>query len=356
MTCGGKLPVVGFLMIDPTKNKCKFSAGADVNFDIALQRCVTETFQGRKLDLSYTLAMNELFDMESQGSPYRRLKTGRRDCEYLRQVVSGTGVLPLGMIINAAKYNPDHMSVFEDTVISNRQALEHMINIAKNNEYDVYVKDYSITGFPTFRVFISSYSDVNFSVKKTIEKIILRGKINQQISSSSIDLLELGQLLRKLNRITLSEAEHQFSHISGVFYSNSEFNYDTRDIEISLLIHLGEFGEAASQHTHYFRNNRDYKYIQMYLRSLNDGSENITMEYLAKIDHKFALECIMRFIKKVKDITNYLQCRDCNECPKKELCLYKEQQRISDIVLPLANSYKVSLSDYNQMFMDINFT
>ena len=44
---GGKFPVVG-LMLLKENTKYLFTVGSDLNFNIALQRCITEAFQGLK--------------------------------------------------------------------------------------------------------------------------------------------------------------------------------------------------------------------------------------------------------------------------------------------------------------------
>lgn len=42
----GKFPVVGIIIYDNLKKKYLFSIGADIDFNIALQRCITEILQG----------------------------------------------------------------------------------------------------------------------------------------------------------------------------------------------------------------------------------------------------------------------------------------------------------------------
>ena len=55
------MPVIGVLIFDPSMTKYYFKLGADANVDIALQRCITEVFQGLSFDLNFRLRMNECY-------------------------------------------------------------------------------------------------------------------------------------------------------------------------------------------------------------------------------------------------------------------------------------------------------
>ena len=46
----GKFPVVGLILFNKDKTKYLFSIGSDPDFEIALQRCISEMFQGLNME------------------------------------------------------------------------------------------------------------------------------------------------------------------------------------------------------------------------------------------------------------------------------------------------------------------
>ena len=62
----GKLPVIGTLIFDPRMSKYYFKLGSDADIDIALQRCITEVFQGNSFDLNFRIRMKDVLKINEK--------------------------------------------------------------------------------------------------------------------------------------------------------------------------------------------------------------------------------------------------------------------------------------------------
>ena len=154
LTLGNKIPVVGLLVFNSNMTRYAFSLGSDVDFDIALQRCITEMFQGEEFNFSFRYKMK---NMKSVYNLKSIVWDGREKAhEYTSALIDKSGYIPYS-ILNEIRERNDIPSIFAK-FNNNIEALDYNISICKKNEWDVFVKDFSYLGFPTYRVFIPGIS------------------------------------------------------------------------------------------------------------------------------------------------------------------------------------------------------
>lgn len=146
---GGKLPVIGVLIFDPSMTKYYFKLGADANVDIALQRCITEVFQGLSFDLNFRLRMNECYvsDTAVKGFWF----SDDRAYDHIRAEIDGTGRLPRGFFRSIAN-TTDIISGFCDSVITNDGAVKFMLERCKTIADTVGLINYTKYGVPCIRI------------------------------------------------------------------------------------------------------------------------------------------------------------------------------------------------------------
>jgi YcaO-like protein with predicted kinase domain len=132
---GGAFPVVALVLVNRREGTCHVSFGSDPDFAIALSRCITEAFQGtdrmvRPLPPSDRAASSpDLFNHPEQ---------------LLDRLLDDVG--------RAA-----HAGAFCD-VGDNRSALRFALERARCQGLDVYVRDCSLFGFPSFYVYVQQLS------------------------------------------------------------------------------------------------------------------------------------------------------------------------------------------------------
>ena len=144
---GTKFPVVCICIVDTATGKYHTHFGAYPDFEIALQRTLTESFQGRNVR---TIARHEDF---SDPSPKNF------DMRFLMyELVKGTSEKTPDFFIKqpAEPYRP----TAGFTGKTNRERLKECIDFFHEQGYDILVRDSSTLGFPTCQIIIPGYSEV----------------------------------------------------------------------------------------------------------------------------------------------------------------------------------------------------
>jgi len=141
----GKLPVMGILV--SKDNKACFCAGAAPDFNVALERCFIETMQGRDIDSLYE-TMPEIKKMSSKKELVN---------QYMLSLRSHSGVLPGNIFKNEGQV--DENNLFWTSNQTSKDTLNRLINIIQGMGYDLFIRDVSFLGFPTYHVYVPGMSD-----------------------------------------------------------------------------------------------------------------------------------------------------------------------------------------------------
>lgn len=143
---GTGFPVVCVLLIDEKTGRYHTHFGAYPHFEIALQRTLTETFQGRNIQHiasfdGFVGPGNGTFDLGNM----------------MNQLVKGTAEKHPELFLPSeqARYTP---SGFAGK--NNRALLDACVKLFDEQGYDILVRDHSCLGFPTCQVVIPGYSEI----------------------------------------------------------------------------------------------------------------------------------------------------------------------------------------------------
>lgn len=151
-------PVVGVVLFNKEENYI-FAAGCDVDINIAIQRCLTEIFQGLTTK-NYHLKFQNFSD-----NPYTSEN-------FLKMVKNNTAKINKS-ILSGALVSVNSLPF--SSVKTNKESFDLLINIIEKHNYSVYYKDYSILGFNTYHVYIPELSSINdFNLSRLCDKIFLK--------------------------------------------------------------------------------------------------------------------------------------------------------------------------------------
>lgn len=139
---GSKFPVVCVCLVDRRTGRYHTHFGAFPNFEIALQRTLTESFQGRSLE---HIGQYENFTADAAAP-----------AQLMKELVSGTGEKPQEFFLPAGESHPGSGFGSRD----NRALLKECLEFFKDQGLDVWVRDCSCLGFPTCQVIIPGYSEI----------------------------------------------------------------------------------------------------------------------------------------------------------------------------------------------------
>ena len=157
---GGRYPVLGAILIDPQRHSYHLHYGASPSLDIALQRCLTETFQGVSLDDNARLKPLVWDDAafgffpESNRKPLLRERVAWRDF-----VGEGTGEVPTALLVS--KGAPRYQEAFEGSFRGTRSSLHFLLRALNGLGHHLFVRDVSFLGFPAFRIYLPGMSEIH---------------------------------------------------------------------------------------------------------------------------------------------------------------------------------------------------
>lgn len=161
-------PVVGVVIFNKEKDRSVFSVGSDPDFDIALQRCLTEICQGLK----------SASDLENKMSPI----LGKNDDIYtnwIHSYVANIGKTP-EFLLASHKKTKTIPTCFSE-VLTNKEALNFLLNILIVEKYSLYFKDLSYLSFPTYKVYIPGLSEI-----EDLDKMDLSGIENRRFLTTTL--------------------------------------------------------------------------------------------------------------------------------------------------------------------------
>lgn len=347
LTLNGKLPVVGLIIIDPSRTKCQLGIGSDLNFDIALQRCITEVFQGKELNLAYPLHMKPIFDLNIHDSCLRKLSNESIPLEIMKQLICGDGIVPLQLLFDQENTNRKFLNIFNNTTISNKNCLNQLLKVVKSNNYELYIKDFSIYGFPTYQVFIPNKSSPYVSLENALNKMITAQKLRNSLTKESINYIEVLNCIKIINDNGAYSTDFDVSSILGIAYSE-DMPSDTHLIEILLLVKLEKYADAYNTYNKYFSKAPDTPYILLYLNSLMNDTQLEVEHLFMNIDNKRALAALDKFKQNLNKL-DILNCYECISCLKKDICLYHIVKDIRINAGIYRESYNLSEKNYIEL-------
>lgn len=138
-------PVVCVCLIDINTGRYHTHFGAFPDFDIALQRTLTESFQGRDIK---SVATHEDFFFNGE----------TRDLRYiLSELVLGTSEKTPKFFLDTSSKSGNYQK--KSFGITNQERLKRCIAFFLEQGYDTLVRDSSTLGFPTCQIIIPGYSE-----------------------------------------------------------------------------------------------------------------------------------------------------------------------------------------------------
>ena len=301
---GGRFPVIGLGIGKGSwspGNLCTFRLGADRNPVIALQRCLSEIFQGTDIESG---------SENSSLSPFRKAEYthGPVDVptEYRRNMTDGRGLFPPEIFRDCGHTDAPAWHHDRDTTIEENFA--RTLRRLEDNGYELFIRDNSFLGFPSYHLYIPGLSDVDgalYDISKDLLPAEEYYKVKPEYRLNSLGREETESLICKYRK-SLEKYVPLFGYVSG------RFSMIDRILLLTILsVRSGNYDNAAAP-------------------------------------------AVKIFLEKIKDLP-LPQCFDCTSCQLRKDCFYQEiigieskiqalqlqhpvdQSRIGNIVRPLTS-------------------
>ena len=346
-SCNDQYPVAGLLLLDKKRLRYAIVLGADVDFEIAVERCITELLQGRKLEqLSKYM---KLIDFEGIGDKTIDWSVEAQSdyYEFIDNYIANCGKNPIYLLMETEQVKvPSIFGHFEN----NNDAYQYMLSIVEKNQLSLYYADFSYLGFPTYRVYLPQLSQV-FEMEKESFVFIDNMKENLNLMMKISNLAESKKRQLVTNLVDLSRT---YTYRRNTFYSilfrfcgekDFDFNYLYLDFVIALLyLSLCEYKKAEMHYTRFITEHRIFKnqaanellkVIYTYVKGLALGQQLDEIKKKGNLlFNQHTNQYVYEFIKydKCLKIVYWPSCPDCANCSYKKECAYEEWQRINQVL------------------------
>ncbi len=355
-TLNGLLPVIGVLVINVSKTKYYFAIGSDINLDIAIQRCITEMFQGKDINIDFR------YHMHSFIGEYERfwyLKNKRT--EYAKSIKNGSGKLPRNFFLGEIKnYTNGIIHPFVDDKISNKDAVVRINAILCKLNVKVYIKDYSYLGFDTLRIYIPGMSETPLWKGDSVLKMH-NDYYGFMKSYKCLDYENMAKYMSTLVKNPVFSGEYSLSTLLKI-NTNKEIgcivDKDVRFFLTIINLYLNRFDEALGYLRQYHEIcNIDPRKaylqnisIEAVIYNINQVQFDQFIKYTLKSNEMEECVYFYNMFCQIRDNKiDIVQCDVCNMCVIRQKCNYTNWLTISENIHQKRDYYEVSYL-YNDLF------
>ncbi len=332
---GKKYPVVGTMIIDTHKGTFGMKLGVHPSFRIALERTLTEAFQGRNIE-SFTRSCRIDFANE--------LINHRDNAVNIAKV--GIGLYPAALLSNEFSYK--FTPFMDEQVRSNKVMLQGMINLLIDQGYDLLVRDVSFLGFPSYQVIVPGFSEmypVDLTRAKELKTYTALSKTIGNFDQATNE--ELERIVRYVRFKEFSLLENQMHQIIGrplvkelpggkaqvdflmalCLYKLGKLNEACRVLRSVATNHDGVEGEQY----YYYNCMADYTKAKSAGIIQEEIQVMLQQIYPQEIAQKVSYQ-LHELEQVFKRIYPKFSCWDCANCQAGEYCCYKETEKVLKVL------------------------
>lgn len=333
LSLGKNLPVVGVLIVDKKDHKYNFKAASDIRPEIALERCLTEFHQtSKKIKM---IKINGWKGIENIENDYENI------LNFLKLTHNSSGHQKKEFFNTKASYK--FKSLNFNLGKNHLEDLKFLKKIVKNLNTQIYIRDVSFLGFPSYYIIIPRLSRIKFlenndyslfadfnSQKENVLKIktLSKSKLEKLIFSIEKWLKIYPDFWKRIfiptflprlnNELSILEAN---LFLAMSYYKIKKF----KKTEKYLTTFLETYGREVSSFL-YFYAFRDLVRLKIDKKNIDEISQILNSFYETQL--------VEEVIKDFKDpnnvfsFQNFPTCFMCEKCEIFETCKYFEVMKI----------------------------
>lgn len=322
----GSFPVVATIIA--RNGKCIVRFGSDPVFSVAVQRCITETFQGIGSSDTEFDAMAERIDLS--------IKT--KNPAYFEAA---------SLLLSSGK--PKYPQAFQNKFSGNADALKLLTGNIQKKGYSIYVRDASYLGFPVYHVFIPGMSELEMLSQNTLDIICNSNFVKKcLLGLKKTTPSNMRKCLTMLDNslgspLPFRTPEEMINVISEIKLEHSvHYNdYCMPEYLLALMCNrIGDFEKAfnyldAVVKKYQFANPEDLNYFLCSLLYFKFKSDNTSKEDQKSTLEEFfgkdlAEEVILSFSKPNNTFRELSvpECGDCSVCQVSKQCYFDKWKEL----------------------------
>ncbi len=157
---GNNFPVVATRIINKKNQSYRINIGADPVLEIALQRTLTELFQGKNIHNFASNHSGKIMNKVSDFPEYSNV---------LNQLETSNGLYTADFFANELTCQKQPAQFPDNSDKTNKELLSYMLDLYRQLNKPVYVRNFSYLGFPSYRFVVPGFSE---ALAVTLKEII----------------------------------------------------------------------------------------------------------------------------------------------------------------------------------------
>lgn len=340
---GNGFPIISTRIIDKKNHNYNVNIGADPVFEIALQRTLTELFQGKNI---------HNFQIMHSGKIMKHVTDISVKKNAINQIQNGNGVYTADYFANELTCQEKPCDFADNSKKTNKELLRYMLDLYKQLGKPVYVRNYSFLGFHSYRFVVPGFSESRgVQLNEEIPEYALADSvcgIFRDAASASDD--DLNWFLSYCSTLRGDYGrENRFGRVAGIPLSGSCDGILSAVTKAYAAYRLGRYQEAGNFIRGFVRKNDDaddnsnyFACVSRYLEMKKDGiSEDKIRVILYKFFYKEYADRLYSQLDSGKTpFDSYLiSCRyeQCESCQYSQYCSY---QGIRDMISKIGVIYR----------------
>lgn len=342
-SCGMGIPAIGVIIRNKENTKYQFHIGVDPSPITALERCLTELFQGR------TAILFKDFDLSYQTLLLSDIKI--KEKEINETFVVSTGHYPISLFYPKPSYSFNGFN--ESWGNSDKTDLLLMTNLIKNLGYSIYIRDNSFLGFPTYSIYVPGMSELHNIMSLRHFKNTYNKYQQNFISSHSLESSDSNRIISLLDSLYSNPDNQialQFANTADVWMSGNNhflcgilyYRCGNTNLAIKSL-------NKALERTTNINLKRFYQCFRDYM-TLSNEHKNVDDLLSCVYEEEFIMavkQCLLS--ERWGNFFNLSNCFNCSKCNLKSDCKYIQYLRIVKTLQDEA--VKANLNQRNLAFL-----
>lgn len=365
---GGKVPVVGIVVISQDGSRYRLAFGSHALFEVALERCLTEIFQGAA-ENQHSLIMHSFAEDEDEREKSRFKGERAVELEFICFIRNGLGRCHESYF--ASGESVPISDVFMRQFRGNSESMQVYRRLIEQLGSELYIRDVSFLGFPSYYIYLPGLSEVErldyegvvnfYNSEEVLKKGLLRLKrcSDEKLAAMS-DILEGWY---SLPSYFSNRADFLKERLPGIsLSSNSDWNLLDFEFLLALInLKLKRYDKAFTYLEQWLEDqgeeldNRAYYnccllYCKLKLAGAPD--EAVVKELTASAGSETAALVIdsMSSTDRIFDSFILPDCGECRLCPVREDCSYEEWSRVNHKILEKKNRMKIDQLALQKVF------
>lgn len=357
---GKKIPVVGVILIDKSSNKYRLNIGCDTSFEVALNRALTEIYQGSKNREDILKFMNEVpnkeYDYFLDNSEESRKK---RDGEIMLFKINGCGKFPYALFGENESYSFDPNAFEEHETYEDE--VKYLLDLFQRLGHRVFLRNTSFLGFPAFYVYVPELSPLGQKLgypsgSDMSLKAYLHCDDEEKIFLNFKELFSNEDIMRKALAMYANKSDYRDMPVSNLLKLEMCDNYYWSKLPRSYILTilafiLKQYDEAIFFLEKYMTTmqlgkDNYYNDVKKFFTYKKEGkSEEFICNNINKdIINGFKYETIIKSVE-------YPSCPNCEECKLFEGCLTGKKIMVWQRI---AKEMSLNTIDQNKSFEFLN--